>query len=211
MPLSKVNTLLFDWDLTLVRSLPAVELAVRDIEELFGLNLKGLNLEERFGMHFHDSLKDIYEQNKDKLPAFAEFEKAYQDKFRHRCSLIDLDHEAVLTKVLAKGHSVGIVTYNSSIPVRNVLERYKLNIPTVIGHDDMDFKADGILKAITELGGRPESSVYIGDHSNDVLEAKKAGVRSVAMTTGFVSREELKKHEPDLILDKLEDLLKYLS
>jgi phosphoglycolate phosphatase-like HAD superfamily hydrolase len=55
----------------------------------------------------------------------------------------------------------------------------------VIGHDDMNFKADGILKAIAELDGSLESSVYIGDHSNDVLEAKKAGVRSGSNDNGI--------------------------
>jgi hypothetical protein len=55
----------------MVRSLPAVMEAVTDIEELFGLNLKGLNLEERFGMLFHESLKKIFTNNNQaNLPGF---------------------------------------------------------------------------------------------------------------------------------------------
>lgn len=43
----------------------------------------------------------------------------------------------------------------------------------------------------------------IGDHPNDVRAARANGVRSVAVCTGVVGREELSTHEPDILVEDL--------
>ncbi|AXJ02565.1 Phosphoglycolate phosphatase, HAD superfamily [Cyclonatronum proteinivorum] len=50
---------------------------------------------------------------------------------------------------------------------------------------------------------QPEDMVIIGDTPRDVACAKHFGCKSVAVTTGPFTREELRKHQPDLILDSL--------
>ena len=125
--------------------------------------------------------------------------------------MIDLEAESVISELIDRDYKIGIVTYNSSEPVRNVLKRYNLNIEVIFGHEEIEDKTDGIKKAMKELGSVSERSIYVGDHSNDILEARAAGVRSVAVPSGFMTREELAEHQPDLILDKLEDLLQYVG
>ena len=51
---------------------------------------------------------------------------------------------------------------------------------------------------------------YIGDHPKDVIEAKKAGVVSIAVPTGFHSKKELKSENPDILVDDLNDLVKII-
>ena len=55
------------------------------------------------------------------------------------------------------------------------------------------------------MGIEPVSSkfVVIGDTPKDIICAKKAGMKSVAVTTGNYNYEELSKHNPELILDSL--------
>lgn len=58
-----------------------------------------------------------------------------------------------------------------------------------------------------QLGIDPDPSrfVIIGDTPRDVICAKKAGMKCVAVTTGKYGREQLSEHGPDLIIDSLEE------
>lgn len=49
----------------------------------------------------------------------------------------------------------------------------------------------------------PEQFVVIGDTPNDIRCAKYFGAKSVGVTTGGFSNDELAKHSPDLIVDSL--------
>ncbi len=57
-----------------------------------------------------------------------------------------------------------------------------------------------------EIGA--DRTYYIGDTAGDVREAKQAGVKAVAVTWGWHSRETLEAAGPDFIVQEPEDLLK---
>lgn len=46
----------------------------------------------------------------------------------------------------------------------------------------------------------------IGDHPNDVNAAKINGIKAIAVATGVVGADELRQHQPDLLLDDLRAL-----
>jgi phosphoglycolate phosphatase-like HAD superfamily hydrolase len=52
-----------------------------------------------------------------------------------------------------------------------------------------------------------ESYVIIGDTPNDVRSAKYFGARSVAVTTGGFSRDELAPHKPDWVVESLQEII----
>jgi phosphoglycolate phosphatase len=64
-------------------------------------------------------------------------------------------------------------------------------------------KTEGILKACLRAGEKPENTLYIGDMVYDIRAAKKAGVYSVAVTTGYHTKERLADEKPDLIVASL--------
>ena len=49
--------------------------------------------------------------------------------------------------------------------------------------------------------------VYVCDETRDVQAARKAGLRSIAVTWGFNSRKALEKAGPDFIIDQPDELL----
>ena len=55
-----------------------------------------------------------------------------------------------------------------------------------------------------------EHCVLIGDTPHDIEAGKHAGCKVVAVTTGFYEKETLKEHEPDLLLDSLEQPHKWI-
>jgi phosphoglycolate phosphatase len=52
-----------------------------------------------------------------------------------------------------------------------------------------------------------ESTVYIGDMPHDIDTAKYAGVKSIAVLGGFGKEVDLKKANPDFIINNISDLV----
>jgi phosphoglycolate phosphatase len=53
--------------------------------------------------------------------------------------------------------------------------------------------------------GEPTGAVLVGDTPLDVLAAREAGARAVAVATGFANLDELRASEPDALLQDLSD------
>lgn len=78
-------------------------------------------------------------------------------------------------------------------------------IDAVVTKDDVSkLKPDPepILKAMEILNLRKEECIMVGDHPNDILASKNAGVKSVAVKNAY-SEEELRKYNPDYIIENL--------
>lgn len=54
-----------------------------------------------------------------------------------------------------------------------------------------------------DFNPNPERFLIIGDTPRDIQCAKNAGMKCVAVTTGYYGREELAEHKPDVIIDDL--------
>lgn len=71
----------------------------------------------------------------------------------------------------------------------------------------------GIIHEIMGLtpGIRAEEVVYCGDSDVDMQTGKNAGVRTIGVTWGFRSREELSAYKPWLMADNPEEILRKLE
>lgn len=49
------------------------------------------------------------------------------------------------------------------------------------------------------------NDVFIGDTGEDILSAKELGIKSIAVSYGFLNKEVLAQYKPDLILDEVKD------
>ena len=73
-------------------------------------------------------------------------------------------------------------------------------------HSDRNMLPKLALRHIQNLLGvapDPQRFLIIGDTPRDIICAKSAHMKCVAVTTGKFSREELAEHKPDLIIDSL--------
>jgi phosphoglycolate phosphatase len=69
-------------------------------------------------------------------------------------------------------------------------------------------KEEKIAYAIDKYGISKDKTFYIGDTVGDILEAKGAGVRSIAVTWGWHNRDRLVKAAPDYLVETPNELLK---
>lgn len=116
-----------------------------------------------------------------------------------------------LRELRSKSLKLGLVTNNSRSGTDLTLERLNLRqlFDAVVTRDDCeDMKpaAAPILKVLTELGVSRDEAILVGDGALDILAARAAGVRSVAVTTGPFPIERILKAQPDYILGSVNDL-----
>jgi phosphoglycolate phosphatase len=110
---------------------------------------------------------------------------------------------------LAKDHILAVISSNGYRTIRTMLDRFGFApyFREVLGADFRFSKKEKIAYALEKYGIPGEQAFYIGDTAGDIGEARAAGVRSVAVTWGWHSRERLVGVRPDFLVDAPEGLL----
>ncbi len=79
----------------------------------------------------------------------------------------------------------------------------------VLTRDDtetMKPRPEGLTKAVALLGLSPAEVFYVGDSRYDVMAAKQAGVRCVAVATGSYTTAMLREMAAEYVLSSLSEL-----
>jgi len=106
---------------------------------------------------------------------------------------------------------MGMVTNNGRAGTDLTFKRLKLEgiFDVVVTRDDcedMKPSPNPVLKVMTGLGANPEEGILVGDGLMDIMAAKRAGLSSVAVTTGPFNSARLIEAEPDYLLGSINDL-----
>lgn len=64
--------------------------------------------------------------------------------------------------------------------------------------------------ACAQAGIRPARAVMVGDSANDVLAARAAGLRAIAVTYGYSPGRNVRELEPDIVVDSAAEVPQYL-
>ncbi len=139
-------------------------------------------------------------------------QKHYSDKCR-----VDLSTKVcpgvreTLEMLVERGVPMGVVTGNLSAIAWRKLELARLNHYFSFGAFAEQARSRARLALIASwqarrsgLIARGGSVTLVGDHANDVCAAQANGFRSVAVATGAMQSEQLKRFRPDVILQTLE-------
>ena len=199
------KVIIFDYDGTIVDSSKIIMKAYNEIAGKYGL--KSLNGMSDLGSLYEKNVYDsILEKGLDK-GKLDSFFKEWRDSFLDDSSdvrLINGIKEVIL--FLAGKNDIYIITSNSKKVILSLLERFGIKgIKEVFGGDEEKSKVVKI-NALRK-GNKDREIFYVGDTVGDILEAKKAKVKSVAVTWGVHSRRQLEKVKPDFIVDETEELL----
>lgn len=69
---------------------------------------------------------------------------------------------------------------------------------------------DHLLTALKSLQVKPEQAFMVGDSDIDILAGKNAKVKTVGVTYGWLG-SGIKKHNPDFLIDEIDQLLEILK
>ena len=106
---------------------------------------------------------------------------------------------------LRKYYKVGIVTSNSKDIVCGVLGKVEVDF---LHHNSALFGKHRILRKLKEKYGQ---IVYVGDEIRDIEACKKAGVKVIAVSWGYNSREALEKCGPDYLVDDVKEIARVIE
>jgi len=198
---------LFDFDGVLADSLDLYAEAVRRCMERIGTPI--LKTREDYLALFDGNFYESMAARGVDLAAFAQAAKEI---------LPGLDYDAMkpfdglipVLDSLQKDHLLAVISSNGSRTIRRMLERFGFDpyFEEVLGSDFLFSKKEKIDHALAKYGIPPERTFYIGDTTGDIVEARAAGIRTVAVTWGWHSRERLAAAHPDFLVDRPEDLLR---
>ncbi|HUA01820.1 MAG TPA: HAD family hydrolase [Candidatus Aquilonibacter sp.] len=118
-------------------------------------------------------------------------------------------------RTLAKSFTLGLVTSGSGDRVRPQLRAFGVAayFAACVCSEDAPRKKPHpapLQRALKRLGAEPEECVYVGDAPEDIEMARRAGVQPIGVLGPFPTAERLRGAEPELLLESIRDLPRYL-
>lgn len=108
-----------------------------------------------------------------------------------------------LLNTLKNDYKIGIVSSNSEEIIIDTLKEY--NIDTLfefVYSDSSLFGKHLVLKKMcSKYKINPLEVIYVGDEDRDIIAARKAKIKTIAVTWGFNSKERLSRENPDYLVD----------
>jgi phosphoglycolate phosphatase len=116
---------------------------------------------------------------------------------------------AEVVRKLAEEHILVVISSNLKEAVERVLRQNGLaeSFSLILDARSAGSKSDKIALAQRRFGRGSDDTFMIGDVVSDIREGKIAGVKTVAVTWGYQSREVLLGESPDYVADSPDDLL----
>lgn len=117
----------------------------------------------------------------------------------------------LLQQLAASGIAVAVASNKFQAGTEKLVRRFFPDIPfaAVLGQrPPVPLKPDPHidLEIMAAAGVRPAECLHVGDSGIDMLTARAAGIRSVGVTWGFRTREELVENGADAIIDRPSEL-----
>jgi HAD superfamily hydrolase (TIGR01509 family) len=122
----------------------------------------------------------------------------------------------VLRLLKSRGFRLGLLTNSGRAVASLTLTKWGLEglFELVLTRDDIEAmkpRPEGLTKAARMLSVRADQAYYIGDSLYDVIAAKSAGMKSVAVSTGNYAAERLRSGGADYVISALSELPRVLG
>ncbi len=113
---------------------------------------------------------------------------------------------------LAERHRLVLISSNSADVIHELLRRMDVSecFEAVLGADFLLNKTEKIVHAQKTSGFSREDVYYVGDTAGDIREARRAGIKSIAVTWGWHGRDALEAVSPDFLIDTPQALFSLL-
>ena len=119
----------------------------------------------------------------------------------------------LIRKLHAEGHELFVLSNNTVRNVRMFLHRHKMykHFLQIYGGVGVFDKGPALKQLLNDQKLELADAVYVGDELRDVEAAKSIGMRTIAVSWGFASRQNLKDAKPTALADTPEELMRILE
>jgi len=204
-----IRNIIFDWSGTLVDDLPAVWRATNYV--LVQAERAEMSLEQ-FRAEFCLPFTAFYDRHTPHIP-LPRLENWFHSRFREvQDSVCELPHareflefcraRKIRTFLLSTIHRDHFSVQAAVTGFSQYLEKPYVNVWD---------KREKIHEILSENRLKPPETLFIGDMQHDIETAKHGQIRSCAVLTGYNTLEQLRRAEPDLIVEHLRELRELLE
>ncbi|WP_290876705.1 HAD hydrolase-like protein [Gracilimonas sp.] len=146
---------------------------------------------------------------------YQKFKTAYLQRLKERLNEDLVERHGFVDEAIQyfsqDGFLKGLLTGNYPIAASYKLKAANINYEFSVGafgefdrdRNRLPFLAIEEVKKLMGIDPDPSRFVIIGDTPRDIICAKKAGMKCVAVTTGKFTHTDLSEQNPDLIIDSL--------
>lgn len=199
----------FDFDGTLVDTLEiAVNVYNKKIAPRF--KTKQVNLEDIKFLKNQKPSREFLKKYNVSLYKFPFMMRAGRKEIAKHAGSIKLypGIKEMIKEIKPKTKKMGILTSNSSVNIKIILEDNGiLNFFDFIYAKSPILKKHKIMKKLLKQQRVfSENVFYVGDEIRDIEAAKKTGIKSIAVTWGFNTKEALNNYGPDYLIEQPQDL-----
>jgi pyrophosphatase PpaX len=206
------KTGLFDMDGTLIESSQAIVQSIKEAARITGLRIPGDN-EIKGIIHLPSSLSFTVLYPDKELEDFdSVFIHLMRSKFKNMIKELP-KAKMTLELLRERGLKIGIVTTKDKVSAEETIRDFHFPCDVLLTFEDTERTRpdpEPLLKAIKLLDSTPAQTFYCGDTPQDIIQGRRAGVKTIGLTTGLYSKEELEKGNPDFIFATIEGVLTIL-
>ena len=212
------STILFDFDYTLADSSTGVIACTDFALESLGLPVAPPDvIRQTIGLTLEDSFAQIVGAS---VPAdrFSAASKEFDRLFIRQADAIMAGHTVVFPFVADAAHALkrrglalGIVSSKFRYRIEDVLQREDLrgDFDVIVGREDVIAakpNPEGLLTAMSALGGVPASTCYVGDSVTDAKTAQRAETAFIAVLSGVTTQAAFNAHACHNVIASIAEL-----
>ena len=183
-----MDAMIFDWDGTLVDSLPVITRINAEVLGIYGVAFD----DAAYRAALRPDWRSMYLQLGVPVAQVEEVGRLWTDRYRAQMSDVRAfpDVHLALERLASAGHPIGIVTAGDRLVVEYQLRATGLGayIEVLVCGDDMPYSKPHpapLLEALEGLGirDRPSDVTYIGDAPDDMRMARAVGARGIGIVS----------------------------
>lgn len=210
----------FDLDGTLVDSRAPILLSLNHALESVGIDpIQAEALDEFIGPPLHDQIPAFLERREQPQMLSQQIISAFRAEYEFQCVELAELYPGVDETVtaLAGSSSLAIVTSKPlrfAVPILEAVRLYEyLDVVEGIDPTHAEPKTETLRRAMSRMGKLAPCSVsvMIGDRTHDVSAGRELGTRTVGVTWGHGTEEELVGSGADMLAHSPDELLHFLE
>jgi HAD superfamily hydrolase (TIGR01509 family) len=205
-----INTLLFDWDGTVVDS---AQLGLIAYEKSFA----------ELGVPFdHETYANVYSPNWLSvyeglgLPReqWQRADELWTQHYGEQSAELIKGAGETIGALRQKGHRLGVVSSGNDCRINREIKDLGLAglFEVVVCHEHITNRKphpEGLETAMRLLGCSLEEVCYVGDTPEDIEMGKGAGTMTVGVRSNYPTSWKLENHHPDIMIESLAELLEH--
>lgn len=200
--------IIFDFDGVLADSFNTFYSLIQDGMKGIGISLTPNQYRDLFTGNVHQGFKDLIRDNK-KYKLFTEFRNSnYDEYYYNKYQKVKLFPGVInFLKEMSRDYILTVASSGREDNIKNLLsENTVASLFSLILANTATSKEGMIKKILNKYQANPGQTFFITDTVGDIKEAKRIGLKTIAVSWGFHDKKRLLAAKPDYIASDFKTL-----